>query len=183
MSLPRRLQPYWPLVQASAERHGLNPYVLAGIMDRESLCGFALEPTGPAGTGDGGHGRGLMQVDARYHSAFCAQVVDGKTLWQDPACNIDYGAGILAGELLAFGDMGECAVVCAIAAYNAGRARVREAASHVTAPRTPEAVTLAVDPLTTHKDYVRDVMRRALQFRSDDAPRATPPPVAPKETP
>jgi hypothetical protein len=71
--------------------------VLSAIMDRESGGGRYLIPVGPAGVGDHGHGRGLMQIDDRDRPPFPgrAAFVRGAS-WMDPAKNILFGARILA---------------------------------------------------------------------------------------
>jgi hypothetical protein len=72
-----RLEPYLPDLRAAvagagegAEREGfiIDAALLAGVMLRETLAGFApgYVPRGAAnGRGDGGHGRGLFQLDDR----------------------------------------------------------------------------------------------------------------------
>jgi len=67
--------------------------ILAGIIHRESAGGLTLKPPGPAGTGDGGHGRGLCQIDDRYYPRFCA----GED-WKDPFLNISLAKEIIEGN-------------------------------------------------------------------------------------
>jgi hypothetical protein len=120
--------------------------VLSAIMDRESGGGRYLIPVGPAGVGDHGHGRGLMQIDDRDRPPFPgrAAFVRGAS-WMDPAKNILFGARILAAYYdRASGHLGR-----AIAAYNAG----------------PVALT-AKDPdeHTTGRNYSRDILARVDHF-------------------
>jgi soluble lytic murein transglycosylase-like protein len=125
----------------------VDPNLIVAIMDRESLCGDALMPVGsPQGVGDGGHGRGLMQIDDRYHTDFCSDI----TLWGDAYQNILYGATLLRSYQRKLGsqEMG-------IAAYNAGVTKVRKSGYTIIAD---------LDKLTTHGDYVSDVMQRRLMF-------------------
>jgi Transglycosylase SLT domain len=111
--------------------------VLGAIMDRESAGGKTLSPPGPAGTGDQGHGRGLMQIDDRSHPEFTAG--EG---WKDPETNITYAAKLLRSLYDAGGgDLG-----AAVAAYNAG----------------PRALKLTdPDVITTGRNYSADVLARA----------------------
>jgi membrane-bound lytic murein transglycosylase MltF len=81
---------YGSILISVAAQFSHRPGVLAGIMMRESLGGLALDPLGPAGTGDGGHGRGLMQIDDRSFRQFCS----GDS-WKDPDKNIAQGAAVL----------------------------------------------------------------------------------------
>jgi len=60
--------------------------------------------------GDAGHGRGLFQIDDRWHHFANTPAA------MDPAKNADYAAGMLSGLLKRYGgDMRE-----ALSAYNAG---------------------------------------------------------------
>ena len=52
-------------------------------------------PPGPIGTGDSGHGRGLMQIDDRSHGQWLMT-----HNWQDPETNITYGGQILASNMI-----------------------------------------------------------------------------------
>lgn len=180
--LPLRLSRWWPLFELAGRMCQVDPMLLAAICDRESLGGEALTPRGPEGTGDsearkghhlagpdglpgdgrGGWGRGLMQVDFGAFPAFCAG--NG---WVDPAKNIAFGAGVLARALAAFN--GEEA--CAVAAYNAGVRRVREAVSVLTQPVDPKALLAACDSVTTGLNYASDVLKRRDSFT---IPRLTP---------
>jgi hypothetical protein len=68
--LPLRLAQWAVEIHFAAALYRLDPLVLAAIVERESRGGEALSPPGPAGVGDGGHGRGLMQIDDRWHGLF-----------------------------------------------------------------------------------------------------------------
>lgn len=50
--LPLRTRPYAALLLEAGQDFGVDPYLLAGIMERESSSGEALTPRGPTGTGD-----------------------------------------------------------------------------------------------------------------------------------
>lgn len=151
MSLPPRLAPYGILFAVAGAKYGIDPFLLAAICDRESNGGLALTPPGPSGTGDGGHGRGLMQVDDRAHATWVHT-----HQWQDPATNIDMGARILAGCIAEF----PRALSSAVAAYNCGAGNVRRALLE----------GLSVDHLTTGRNYSADVLRRRAEFTKESAP-------------
>src|SRR4051812_32892658 len=106
------------MLLAAAHRTGVDVYLLAAICDRESLGGYALTPTGPSGTGDHGHGLGLLQIDARFHPEFALQKLsDGTFAWQDPQMNINKGAEILEVALRHFESYGNVRTTAAVAAY------------------------------------------------------------------
>jgi hypothetical protein len=95
-------------IAAAAERRGLDPRLMAAVAAQET--GGPDSNSGANVVGDGGHGRGLFQIDDRYH-AF-AQTPAA----MDPAKNADYAAGLLSGLLDRYhGD-----VHAALSAYNAG---------------------------------------------------------------
>lgn len=146
--LPYRAWRWRNEVQDVANQTGLDPYLIWAIMDRESLCGDALFPKGsPQGVGDGGHGRGLMQIDDRYHSDFCSDI----KLWGDAYQNILYGATLLQTYIRTFkGDRAK-----GIASYNAGPTKVRKSGFSTIGD---------LDTLTTGGNYVSDVGQRLLTF-------------------
>ena len=95
LSLPTHGRVYADAILKVAADYRLSPFLLAGFMEQESDYGRALTPPGPTGTGDGGHGRGLMQIDDRAHPEFIAKVgADGKPLWQDPDQALRYAVGV-----------------------------------------------------------------------------------------
>jgi soluble lytic murein transglycosylase-like protein len=145
-------------VESAAVQTGLAPELIAAVMDRESLGGLALLPQGPTGTGDHGHGRGLMQIDDRAFPDFCAEPAQ----WQVPGPNTAFGARILARNLQAF----EGDVPCAVAAYNAGVHRVQRLLLMHPRPSIEQ-----LDLLTTNHNYVSDVLSRIhkLQFEEETA--------------
>lgn len=124
-------------VQAS-DHHQVPLALLLGVASRESNMGLGLDENW---TGDHGYGKGLMQIDSRHHPQFTASHRN-----DDHQANIHYGASFLAGMITRFN--GE--YLPAIAAYNAGEARVR----------TAIGAGLNPDQVTTGGDYVRDVLRR-----------------------
>ena len=139
----------------------VDPMLLLAIMDRESLCGLALHPSGPTGVGDAGHGRGLMQIDDRAHPDFISQLHrDGTPLWQVAHDNVDFAARLLKANLDALG--GD--VAAAVAAYNAGLGRIRKAQSMMKPDATLRERIHAYDRFTTGSDYVSDVLARRDAF-------------------
>lgn len=162
--LPPRLGRWWKELSGGALAYGLDVYLLAAIMDRESLGGEALKPPNSAGTGDRGHGHGLMQIDSGSHRDFLVALFDdGVPLWTDPAFNVLYAARLLHRNLATLG--GD--YVPAVAAYNAGLSRVRRALLKLPKYPTPQVKLATVDALTTGKDYVSDVLRRRAKFTSE----------------
>lgn len=95
-------------ISAAAQRHGLNPALLAAVAAQET--GGPGASSGANIVGDGGHGHGVFQIDDRYH-AFASTPAA-----MDPAHNADYAAGMLSGLLGKFGGN----VHAALSAYNAG---------------------------------------------------------------
>ncbi len=145
-ALPSAARPFAGNLFSAASVYGIDPCLLAAICERESNYGQALDG---AMTGDGGHGRGLMQIDDRAHRAW----VESHD-WRDPATNIEKGASILNEALSYFAKHPEVLDLlrepAGVAAYNAGAAAVLRA---VRAGKHPDAVT-------TRRDYSADVFRR-----------------------
>jgi len=146
------------LIAAVARSFGLEPAVVAGLVSRESGGGRLLGKAGcPPGTGDGGHGRGLMQIDDRWHQAFLAI----RDFWRRPAANLAYGCFLLRQNLDALrrrlpGVSEDGALRAALAAYNCG---LGEALKLVRAGGDPDAAT-------TGGNYGRDVLERAAWLRA-----------------
>jgi soluble lytic murein transglycosylase-like protein len=99
--------PYDGLIAAAAQRHGVDPALLHGLVRQES--GFDPSATSSAGA------QGLCQLMPGTAAAL------GVTNPLDPAQSIDGGARYLRQQLDAFG--GDPAL--ALAAYNAGPGAVR----------------------------------------------------------
>ena len=128
-ALPPGPRQYGDEILRAAEKYDVSPWLLAGIMYRESTGGLALRPPGPRGTGDflarsssstyykyanpatglpldgQGWGRGLMQIDYGVHNAW---VVSND--WGDPQTNIDKAASLLADNAKYFSSGGGGAV-------------------------------------------------------------------------
>ena len=143
---------YWPLCCQAVADTPIPALILLAIMWRESAFGAALTPAGPTGTGDQGHGRGLMQIDDRSHADLLAS-----NDWKDAEVNIRLGTQILADCFAYFRAKRYVEGVlqsAAIAAYNAGCGRVHAA---VCAGHCP-------DEMTTGRDYSRWVLVHAKEL-------------------
>jgi hypothetical protein len=97
-----------PQIAAAAQRHRLDPTLLAAVAAQET--GGPGATSGANVVGDGGHGHGVFQIDDRYH-AFASTAAA-----MDPGQNADYAAGMLSGLLHHYGGN----VHAALSAYNAG---------------------------------------------------------------
>ncbi len=95
-------------IAAAARRHGLDPRLLAAVAAQET--GGPGSNAGRNIVGDGGHGRGLFQIDDRWH-AFARSPAA-----MQPARNAEYAAGLISGLLHRYGgNLRE-----ALSAYNSG---------------------------------------------------------------
>lgn len=147
-----------PLIEAVAESFELEPAVVAAVISRESGGGRLLGKNGcPPDTGDQGHGRGLMQIDDRWHQSFLA--IPG--FWRRPPANLAYGCYLLQENLQAVtGTWPRLSYAyrlrAALAAYNAGLSRVFACLR----------AGKDVDLFTSGNDYSRDVLRRADWLRA-----------------
>lgn len=146
---------YEHIVQKVSAKYEIPVAIIAGIGSRESHWGLALTPPGPGGTGDGGHGRGLMQVDDRWHVNF---INSGK--WADATENIIYGCAVLKNSMYLFEKrlgwtMSEKLLRAGIAGYNCGPSRALQAYND----------GQDIDYYTTGRDYSRNVFERAGWFQ------------------
>ncbi len=99
---------YAPQIAQAAQKHGVSAQLLAAVAAQET--GGPGSNAGSNIVGDGGHGRGLFQIDDRWH-AFARNPAA-----MDPQANADYAAGMISGLLQRYG--GD--VHKALSAYNAG---------------------------------------------------------------
>jgi beta-lactamase regulating signal transducer with metallopeptidase domain len=118
--LPPGLERWKPALTEAAQRHQLNPALLAIVTLVESLGNPAAHsPSGAIG---------LMQIMPSTAAQIAAErgLVDysESQLW-DPAYNLDLGAWYLAEQLAAFRAEGDRSVALAAVAYNAGPQRAR----------------------------------------------------------
>ncbi len=146
-------QKYMEAITAASGRHAVPVEVILGIGSRESAWGRTLTPHGPAGVGDHGHGRGLMQIDDRWHKEF---ISSGK--WSDPAKNIDYGVALVKANvdslIKKYPGETDLALQRALAAYNCGLGNLFESIAYGE----------DVDSRTTGQNYSADVLARAQFF-------------------
>lgn len=190
-SAPQRIARWGLFLDQEAPSAGLDPILVAAIMDRESGGGDYLKPLGPKGTGDfgkrnparwkyelppdgGGWGRGLMQVDYGGHLDFCLiQLPDGTFAWQQPQLNIREGCGILHAARTALANVaGNYVTAAMICAYNAGQGAAFRAFGALAGggAQTADSIVKALDMVTTGGNYVSDVLRRRAQFSLPPAP-------------
>jgi len=148
--------PYKAAVTAAAAPYSkwLKPSILAAIGSRESGWGLFLDSND---SGDGGHGRGIMQIDDRYHQDF----INSKN-WRDPGVNIQYAVDNVLAEYYSYLSKntsltGFDLLRGAIASYNAGPGNVVDAVN----------AGLDVDAYTTGQDYSWDVIQRAGWFQDN----------------
>jgi hypothetical protein len=158
-------QPYVQDVALACEAAREDTVLIVAIGLRESNLGRALVPRGPSGRGDGGHGRGLFQIDDRgpWKHLIPADGVEWSVFEQaTAACRVIAGA---REELSAFqGSMGPRAWDIVVACrYNADLGNIKWA---LTNGRDPNCVTTPgpfapVDPATGKRlgDYGADVIK------------------------
>ena len=99
---------YAPQIARAARQNGLDPDLLAAVAAQET--GGPGCNSGHNVVGDGGHGRGIFQIDDRWHPFASTPSA------MDPARNADYAAGMLSGLLKRYGGN----VHAALSAYNSG---------------------------------------------------------------
>ncbi len=97
-----------PEIASAAGKYHVDPALLAAVAAQET--GGPGSNAGRNVVGDGGHGRGIFQIDDRYHSFATTAAA------MDPQSNADYAAGMISGLLKRYG--GD--VHRALSAYNAG---------------------------------------------------------------
>lgn len=146
------LQLHWPLVQRLAREFKVDPYVVAGLGSRESGWGRLLGKWGnPPGTGDHGHGRGLMQIDDRAHTAWITS-----HNWPDPETNIRKGLSVLTNSMRYARKRGvpeRDVLEVGLAGYNRGPGNA------------VNAYFAGEDPSV--RNYAKDVLQRADLFREE----------------
>jgi hypothetical protein len=147
---------YKPMIEELALRYDwLQPSVIAAIGSRESAWGLLLSPRGPTGTGDGGFGRGIMQIDSQFHPEFI-----GTGKWTNPRENLTYAIEkVLVPYYNTLNTQtnleGMELLRATLASYNAGPGAV------LNAYRSGRDV----DSVTTGDNYGRDVLSLAGWFQ------------------
>ncbi len=106
-SLAARGVAYADAIATTARDHGLDPALLAAVAAQET--GGPGSNAGRNVVGDGGHGRGLFQIDDRYHPFARTSAA------MDPSRNAEYAAGMLSGLIRRYGGVRR-----ALSAYDAG---------------------------------------------------------------
>jgi hypothetical protein len=149
-ALPPHARQFAAALESAALAHGVDPFLLAAIIEQESDFGASLSPKGPAGKGDNGYGHGVGQIDSRTWGAWLKA-----SRWWDFEINARKAAEVLATGLRAFPSN----LAAGIAAYNAGPGRVRAA---LTAGRPPGSVTTH----TKGESYPDSVLRRLARLHS-----------------
>ena len=158
-----RAAPYAQPIAAAASATGVDPSIIAALGDRETLWGLLTSPKGPGGTGDFGHGHGLMQIDDRSSRSRRAT-----NDWTDPYTNILKGAQIYAAgyaQLQAAGIDPSLLARAAACAYNAPIGNVLAA---ISAGNDPDSVTTG-PALGLPGNYGTDVMARAAKYAAGAA--------------
>jgi soluble lytic murein transglycosylase-like protein len=183
--LPSYARPYSGIILRVSREDGVDPFLIFAVGDRESRWATRLDSDG---TGDGGHGRGIMQIDDRSDGAWLATHD-----WLDPYTNVKRGVYILKRKLAFFSGRapvhgytdgtwvsvdrsaaklgvspgkyrdprpltGSALWEAAIAAYNSGEGNVLMA---IAVGRPAEYFTADGDDADTDGDYVTDVSQRA----------------------
>ena len=152
-ALPDEAVPYASVIKQVASEQGVDPFLITAIGYRESHWGALLSPSGdPGGTGDNGHGRGLMQIDDRTFGPDADGVGKGNgwlanNNWGDPYVNVTKGTQIYLDGVVYFtqrGLTGDDLVQAAIAAYNHGAPAVWANIS-ATPPLSPDTGTTGGD--------------------------------------
>lgn len=155
--LPPHLERYATELAVAAAETGLDPLLIAAVLDRESRGGLDLTPPGPSGVGDNGHGHGLMQIDDRSWAQWLATAK-----WWEPAVNISKGAEILNANFVRFEDAFD-QTFCAVAAYNCGPGNVHACLKSLPAWASDGAKRMAIDRRTSD-NYASGVLARRNAF-------------------
>jgi soluble lytic murein transglycosylase-like protein len=152
-----RMRVLRPAILRAAERTGVDPALIAGLVSRESRAGAALDERG---IGDRGRGYGITQIN---HDDFARLLA--RHDWRDPQTNFELAMTILksnrtelerlaAKSRIPFDDAD--LILWTVSSYNAGPAgALKGLIRHRSA-----------DAYTTGKDYAKDVLARAEYFRA-----------------
>ena len=146
--------PWWSLVEAEAERRGLDPYLLAALIRQES----AFQPQAVSRAG----ARGLMQLlpsTARLVARKMGRPRPSRTQLFDPQTNVELGTQYLFDVLQRFDGRLEAA----LASYNAGPGRVDRWLARGNY-RDPAEFIESI-PFTETRNYVQAVLRNVAIYR------------------
>ncbi|HLY39208.1 MAG TPA: transglycosylase SLT domain-containing protein [Candidatus Binatia bacterium] len=165
---------YWDVVVPAAQRHGVDPFLVAALIRQESL--FDPDAVSPAGA------HGLMQLlpsTAHRVRQEIGRAAPSAEALHDVATNIDLGVAFLAQLLGRYGG----SRVKALAAYNGGEDAVVKWERRY-AGREPDEFVELISFRET-RDYVKSVLRNYRLYRlfyatpSPEATSAGSPPNAP----
>jgi soluble lytic murein transglycosylase len=147
--------PYRDIIMAEARRHGIDPFVAAGLIRQESM--FNPRAVSPAGA------IGLMQVMPQTGAALAPRLqVTGFTpdMLREPAVNVRLGMQFLADMIGRF----DGRIDAVLAAYNAGPHRV-ERWQNFPEWRDVELFSERI-PFEETRDYVKIVQQNARLYRA-----------------
>src|SRR5581483_7681288 len=89
--LARRGVAFAPEIASAAQKYDVDPKLLAAVAAQET--GGPDTNGGANIVGDGGHGRGVFQIDDRWHTFAKTSAA------MDPSKNAEYAAGMIRGLL------------------------------------------------------------------------------------
>jgi hypothetical protein len=188
-ALPKAGQQYADEMAQVAVESGISPFILAGIMERETGYGAAGVCRGMGPMCTNGADFGLMQINKSAHpDFFTKKTSNGTPYWTIPIESIREGARVLTGTLAYFRSAGGATITvsarnaakfgvlpgkyndprplggvdlwqAALAGYNAGQGNAVQA---LAAGRSPDAAT-------TGRDYGADVLKRATRIAKETA--------------
>jgi soluble lytic murein transglycosylase len=147
--------PYQGIIEREANRNGLDPYLVAGLIRQES--GFLASARSPAGA------LGLMQIMPATGTSLARELGVGNfhtTRLTEPELNVRMGTRYLATMLARY----DGRVVDALSAYNAGptrMARWRAFPEHGDAELFTERI-----PFAETRNYARIVQTNAAIYRA-----------------
>ena len=146
--------PYRGDLEAAAARHGLDPFLVAGLIRQESEFNPAARSGAPA--------YGLTQVLPATGRRFARKEGIPRftpAVLLQPAANLRIGTSIIRSML----DQTNGSIEQTLAAYNAGPNRVAEWLTWANYREPAEFVESI--PFTETRDYVQAVMRNADMYR------------------
>ena len=151
---------YWDAVSATAERHGVDPYLIVSLIRQESL----FDPRAVSRA----NAVGLMQLLPRTAARLTDAPLDGGRALFDPGLNVRLGTTYLRDLL----DRYRGSAVLALAAYNAGEAAADKWLAqfgHLEADEFIENISFRET-----RGYVKLVLRNYRTYRRLYAPRQAP---------
>jgi soluble lytic murein transglycosylase len=142
---------YWNLIRQHADRHRLDPYLLAALIAQESAFVPDIRSSARA--------TGLMQLMPATADRYARRLaLPRPATLTDPALNIRLGTAYFADLVREFGD-----VHLALASYNAGESRVRRWLAERSGLRADEFIDDIPFPET--QNYVKKILGAADNYR------------------